>query len=69
MIDTGERTGSLDALLPKLAEGYETQVRFARERLLMLLRPALVVVMGAFVLGIMLAMYLPVFSLIEQLKR
>lgn len=69
MVETGERTGALDDLLPKLAEGYETQVRFARERLLMLLRPSLVIVMGGLVLGLMLAMYMPIFTLIEQLKR
>ncbi len=69
MVHTGERSGSLDDMLVKLAEGYETQVRVERERLLMLLRPTLLVVMGSFVLGLMLAMYLPVFTLVEQLQH
>jgi type IV pilus assembly protein PilC len=69
MAHTGERTGSLDEMLLKLAQGYETQVRVERERLLMLLRPFLLIVMGGFVLALMLAMYLPVFTLVEQLQR
>jgi type II secretory pathway component PulF len=69
MVHTGERSGTLDDMMPKLAEGYETQVRVERERLLLLLRPALLVVMGGFVLSLMLAMYLPVFTLVEQLQQ
>jgi type IV pilus assembly protein PilC len=69
MVHTGERSGSLDEMLLKLSEGYEAQVRVERERLLMMLRPTLLVVMGAFVLGLMLAMYLPVFTLVEQLQQ
>jgi type IV pilus assembly protein PilC len=69
MVETGETTGRLDAMLLRLADAFEAKVRSRRERLLMLARPALVVVMGALVLGIMLAMYLPVFTLIQELQR
>lgn len=69
MIRTGERSGTLDTMLVKIAEGFESHVKFARERLLTFLKPALVVVMGGLVLLIMLALYLPIFQLIENLKR
>jgi type IV pilus assembly protein PilC len=69
MVHTGERSGGLDGMLEKLAESYETQVRVERERLLTLLRPILLLVMGGLVLGLMLAMYLPVFTLVEQLQN
>jgi type II secretory pathway component PulF len=69
MVRSGERSGALDEMLLKLAEGYEIQVRIARERLLTLLRPVLLVVMGSLVLLVMLAMYLPIFTLIDQLRH
>ena len=56
-------------LLSKLADTYETTVRYRRERMLTVLRYGLLVVMGGFVLFVMLAMYLPVFSLIDQMRR
>lgn len=69
MTKSGEESGQLDTLLLKLADTYETAVRYRRERLLMALRYGLLLVMGGFVLFLMLAMYLPAFSLIEQLGR
>lgn len=69
MTKSGEESGQLDTLLFKLAETYETSVRFRKERLLMALRYGLLLVMGGLVLGLMLAMYLPVFTLVEQMQR
>jgi type IV pilus assembly protein PilC len=69
MTKSGEESGQLDTLLAKLADTYETTVRYRRERMLAVLRYGLLLVMGGFVLFIMLAMYLPVFSLIEQMRR
>ena len=69
MTKSGEESGQLDALLLKLAESYETAVRYRKERLLTLLRYGLLLVMGGLVLSLMMAMYMPVFTLIEQLRR
>jgi type IV pilus assembly protein PilC len=69
MTKSGEESGQLDALLSKLADTYETNVRFRRERLLAVLRYGLLLVMGGFVMFLMLAMYLPVFSLISELRH
>lgn len=69
MTKSGEESGQLDTLLLKLADTYETNVRYRRERLLTVLRYGLLIVMGGFVMFLMLAMYLPVFSLISELRR
>jgi type IV pilus assembly protein PilC len=69
MTKSGEESGQLDALLLKLADTYETNVRYRRERLLAVLRYGLLLVMGGFVMFLMLAMYLPVFSLISELRH
>jgi type IV pilus assembly protein PilC len=69
MTKSGEESGQLDTLLLKLADTYETSVRYRRERVLTALRYGLLVLMGGFVMFIMLAMYLPVFSLIDQMRR
>lgn len=69
MTKSGEESGRLDTLLFKLAETFETRVRYRQERLLTLLRYGLLIVMGGFVLGLMLALYLPIFSLVDQLNR
>lgn len=69
MTKSGEESGQLDTLLLKLAETYEIAVRYRKERLLTVLRYGLLVTMGGFVLSLMLAMYLPVFTLIEQMRR
>lgn len=69
MTRSGEETGQLDTLLLKLAETLETRVRYRRERLLAVLRYGLLLVMGGLVLGLMLALYLPIFSLIDRLQR
>jgi type IV pilus assembly protein PilC len=68
MTKSGEESGQLDTLLAKLADTYETTVRYRRERLLAILRYSLLLVMGGFVLFIMLAMYLPVFTLIDRMR-
>ena len=69
MTKSGEETGQLDTMLTKLAETFETRVKFLQERLLAGLRYGLLVLMGGFVMCLMLAMYLPIFSLIEQMRR
>jgi type IV pilus assembly protein PilC len=68
MIGAGESTGALDTMLGKIAEFYEEDVDIAVAGLLTMLEPALVAVLGVIVGGIVISMYLPLFSIISQLS-
>ena len=68
MIGAGESTGALDTMLGKIALCYEDEVDVALAGLLSLLEPLLIAVLGVIVGGIVLSMYLPLFSLINQLS-
>lgn len=59
----GESSGTLDQMLDKSASHYEEQVRHALDQLTGLLEPAIVVVLGMLVGGLVVAMYLPIFQL------
>lgn len=69
MISIGERTGSLDALLEKIAHFYDQQVEAAVKGLTSMIEPLLIGVMGFIVGGIVLAVFLPIFKLQEQLAN
>jgi type IV pilus assembly protein PilC len=68
MIGAGESTGALDAMLAKIADFYEEEVDIAVSGLLTILEPVLIAVLGVIVGGIVIAMYLPLFSIISQLS-
>lgn len=68
MIAAGETTGSLDVMLAKIAEFYEDEVDVAAAGLVTLLEPVMIAVLGVVVGGIVIAMYLPLFELINQLS-
>ncbi|MBI2188963.1 MAG: type II secretion system F family protein [Acidobacteria bacterium] len=67
MIGVGEATGALDTMLSKIADFYEEEVDVAVAGLLTLLEPLMIALLGGIVGGIVIAMYLPIFSLITQL--
>jgi len=67
MIGVGEQTGAMDAMLQKIADFYEEEVDAAVKDLLAALEPAMIVILGVVVGGIVISMYLPLFSLIGQL--
>jgi type IV pilus assembly protein PilC len=67
MIGVGEATGALDTMLSKIADFYEEEVDVAVAGLLTLLEPMMIALLGGIVGGIVIAMYLPIFSLINQL--
>ena len=67
MIGVGEATGALDTMLTKIADFYEEEVDVAVAGLLTLLEPIMIAFLGGVVGGIVIAMYLPIFSLISQL--
>jgi type IV pilus assembly protein PilC len=67
MISVGETTGALDTMLSKIADFYEEEVDVAVAGLLTLLEPLMIAVLGGVVGGIVIAMYMPIFSLISKL--
>lgn len=67
MIGVGEQTGAMDAMLQKIADFYEDEVDSAVKDLLTALEPIMIVVLGVVVGGIVVSMYLPLFSLIGKL--
>jgi type IV pilus assembly protein PilC len=67
MINVGETTGALDTMLSKIADFYEEEVDTAVAGLLTLMEPLMIAVLGGIVGGIVIAMYMPIFSLISKL--
>src|SRR6202790_4564767 len=67
MIGVGEQTGAMDAMLQKIADFYEDEVDAAVKDLLAAMEPLMIVVLGVVVGGIVISMYLPLFSLIGKL--
>jgi len=68
MISVGESTGALDAMLGKIADFYEEEVDAAVAALTSLMEPMLMVFIGVVVGGILIAMYLPIFSIASTIK-
>jgi len=68
MIGVGEQTGAMDAMLQKIADFYEDEVDAAVKDLLATLEPVMIVFLGVVVGGVVISMYLPLFSLIGQLS-
>src|SRR5438309_7395917 len=69
MIGIGEQTGALDAMLGKIADFYEQEVDAAIANLLTLIEPALIGFLGVTIGSIVIAMYLPMFTLIGKLSQ
>jgi type IV pilus assembly protein PilC len=68
MIAVGEQTGAMDAMLQKIADFYEEEVDAAVKDLLTALEPVMIVFLGIVVGGVVISMYLPLFSLIGKLS-
>ena len=67
MIGVGEQTGALDAMLNKIADFYEDEVDVAVAGLVKLLEPVMIFILGVVIGGIVIAMYLPMFTLINKI--
>lgn len=67
MIGVGEQTGALDAMLQKVADFYEDEVDAAVGDLLTAMEPMIILVLGVVVGGVVISMYLPLFTLIGKL--
>jgi type IV pilus assembly protein PilC len=68
MISVGEQTGALDQMLSKIADFYEDEVDVAVASLTSLIEPLLMVLVGSMVGVVLVAMYLPIFSLAGAMK-
>jgi type IV pilus assembly protein PilC len=69
MISVGEQTGAMDAMLQKIADFYEEEVDSAVKDLLTALEPIMIVFLGVVVGGVVISMYLPLFTLIGKLSQ
>jgi type IV pilus assembly protein PilC len=68
MIAVGEQTGGLDEMLSKIADFYDEEVDAAVSALLSLLEPVMIVFLGVVVGGMVVAMYLPIFDMINAVQ-
>jgi type IV pilus assembly protein PilC len=66
MIEVGESTGALPAMLTSVAEFYEEDVQTRTTAALSLVEPAIMIFMGAFVAFVLISLYLPIFSLADS---
>jgi len=69
MINVGEQTGGLDEMLSKIADFYDDEVDSAVEALLAAMEPLMIVFLGVVVGGMIVAMYLPIFDMINAVDR
>jgi type IV pilus assembly protein PilC len=68
MISIGEETGEIDTMLMKVADFYEDEVEQAVKSLTSIMEPLMIVVLGGMVGSILVAMYLPIFSIMDAIK-
>ena len=68
MVGVGEQAGALEQMLTKIADFYEEEVDAAVGDLMTAMEPAMIVVLGTVVGGIVISMYLPIFTLVSQLS-
>src|SRR4051794_17746768 len=68
MVGVGEETGALDQMLTKIAEFYEDQVEAAVKALTSILEPIMIIFVGGIVGFIVIAMYMPLFKVYDQIK-
>jgi type IV pilus assembly protein PilC len=69
MIGVGEQAGALETMLTKIADFYEEEVDAAVADLMTAMEPMMIVVLGVIVGGIVISMYLPIFTLVGQLSK
>jgi type IV pilus assembly protein PilC len=67
MIGVGEATGAMDAMLQKIADFYEDEVDTATKDMLAMLEPIIIGLLGVMIGGIVISLYMPLFSMIAKL--
>jgi type IV pilus assembly protein PilC len=68
MLVVGEESGGVDAMLSKVADFYEDEIAATVKAMTAMLEPAMIVIVGGIVGSILLAMYLPMFSVFDNIK-
>jgi type IV pilus assembly protein PilC len=68
MMSIGEETGEIDTMLMKVADFYEDEVEQAVKAMTSIIEPLMIVVLGGMVGSILVAMYLPIFSIMDAIK-
>jgi type IV pilus assembly protein PilC len=68
MVAVGEETGALDSMLSKIADFYEDEVAAAVKALTSILEPIMIIVVGGIVGFVVIAMYMPLFKVYDQIK-
>jgi type IV pilus assembly protein PilC len=68
MINVGEQTGGLDDMLGKIADFYDEEVEASVQALTSVIEPIMIVFLGAIVGGMVVAMYLPIFDIIQTVE-
>jgi type IV pilus assembly protein PilC len=68
MIAVGEETGSMEIMLNKIADFYDDEVDVAVGALTSMLEPVMMVFMGGAIGGILIAMYLPIFTIADAIN-
>jgi type IV pilus assembly protein PilC len=68
MMEVGESTGALPQMLNSVAEFYEEDVATRMAAILSLIEPAIMIFMGIFVAFVLVALYLPIFSLADSIR-
>src|SRR5438093_11271199 len=68
MIAVGQQTGGMDEMLSKIADFYDDEVDAAVSALLSLMEPIMIVVLGVIVGGMVIAMYLPIFDMVNAVQ-
>jgi len=68
MLGVGEETGNMDSMLSKVADFYEDEISTTIKLLTSLIEPAMIILVGGIVAAILLAMYLPMFSVFEKIR-
>ena len=68
MIAVGEETGAVDTMLEKIADFYDQEVEATTEPLTALMEPIMIAVLGGIVGSMVIALYMPIFKVIELVE-
>jgi type IV pilus assembly protein PilC len=68
MVEVGEQTGALQEMLNSLADFYDEEIETNLGRFVTMIEPALLVIMGMVIAGLLLALYMPLFNLSEAVQ-
>lgn len=68
MIKVGEATGALEEMLTNVSDFYDEQIEAALQRLISLIEPVILIVMGGVIATILLSIYLPMFTILSNIR-